>query len=122
MKQLILMLIALITTTTSIANFKQYGNFFLDINSISIVNNPKRILYSYSMQHPTSPNQIAKTNAVINCNEQTYYIEQQIILNSNGNYLRDIPFDYLTPLKYKPSLIRKKTIQYEIYKDYCLNK
>lgn len=122
MKRLILMLIAVIITTTSMANFKQYGNFFLDVDSISTVNNPKRILYSYSIQHPTLPNQIAKTNAVVNCNEQTYYVEQQLVLNSSGNYLRDIPFDHLTPLKHKPSLIRKKTIQYEIYKEYCLNK
>lgn len=116
------MLIAVIITTTSMANFKQYGNFFLDVDSISTVNNPKRILYSYLIQHPTLPNQIAKTNAVVNCNEQTYYIEQQLVLNSSGNYLRDIPFDHSTPLKQKPSLIRKKTIQYEIYNDYCLNK
>lgn len=41
MKRLILMLIAVIITTTSMANFKQYGNFFLDVDSISTVNNPK---------------------------------------------------------------------------------
>lgn len=120
MKKLIF-LTALITLSSMInAKSVEINNgFFLDLDSIEILKNPKRVVHT--LVAPPRNAEMENTHyfsSVVNCTDQTFYFSLISLYDSSGKFIRNMDMSKY-PNKANPTDIRKNTAPRYIYDKYC---
>lgn len=124
MKKLIC-LTALITLSsmTNAKSVEILEGIFLDLDSIDILKNPKRVAHTLII---TPKNTEIKRNssyggslgAVVNCTDQTFYYTSISLLDLSGKFTRNMDMSKY-PSKSNPVDIRKNSAPKYIYDKYC---
>lgn len=91
----------------------------IDLDSVDILKNPKRIAYKTMVYDEVIDNENFYTlSSVVNCVNQTSYYVQMTQYDLYGKFLKNMDISKF-PSKLNPSDIDKKSVQRYVYNKYC---